>query len=133
MLRKTFKWLAWIVAIFLLTIVVLVIYVRTVATVQPPVPESLQALNKPVIEVDTGLFKIDNNWFRKSESGLYELYVEGEPFERGAANGRLTRELVEHQEVGFYGTDSPVGTFRILFRNCSSILLVGSIATYRIM
>ncbi len=48
-----------------------------------------------------GLFKMDNNWFRKSESGLYELYVEGEPFERGAANGKLTRELVEHQEEVF--------------------------------
>jgi len=101
MLRKTVKWLAWIVAIFLLTIVVLVIYVRVVATVRPPVPESLHALNKNIVEVDTGLFKIDNNWFRKSESGLYELYVEGDPFERGAANGKLTRELVEHQEEVF--------------------------------
>ena len=101
MLRKTVKWLVWILAIFLLTIVVLVIYIRAVATVNPPVPESLHALNRNVVEVDTGLFKIDNNWFRKSESGLYELYVEGEPFERGAANGKLTRALVEHQEEVF--------------------------------
>src|SRR6187402_409250 len=101
MLRKTVKWLAWALAIFLLTIVVLVIYVRIVATVHAPVPESLQALNKEVVEVDTGLFKLDNNWFRKSESGLYELYVEGEPFERGAANGKLTRALIEHQEEVF--------------------------------
>ena len=91
MLRKTVKWFAWIAAIFVLTIAVLVFYIRTVATVHSPVPESLQALNKDVVEVDTGLFKIDDNWFRKSESGLYELYVEGEPFERGAANGKLSR------------------------------------------
>ena len=101
MLRKTVKWFAWIAAIFVLTIAVLVFYIRTVATVHSPVPESLQALNKDVVEVDTGLFKIDDNWFRKSESGLYELYVEGEPFERGAANGKLSRELVKHQELVF--------------------------------
>src|SRR5688572_17272429 len=101
MLRKTVKWLAWIVAIIVLVIVGLMVYVRAVATVHSPIPESLAALNKEVVEVDTGLFKIDNNWFRKSESGLYELYVEGEAFERGAANGKLTRELVEHQEEVF--------------------------------
>ena len=101
MLRKTVKWFAWIAAIFVLTIAVLVFYIRTVATVHSPVPESLQALNKDVVEVDTGLFKIDDNWFRKSESGLYELYVEGNPFERGAINGKLTRELVQRQEDHF--------------------------------
>jgi isopenicillin-N N-acyltransferase-like protein len=101
MLKKTFKWLAWITAIIVLVIVALIVYVRVVATVRPPVPESLYALNKDVVEIDTGLFKIDNNWFRKSESGLYELYVEGYPFERGAANGKLTRALVENQEEVF--------------------------------
>jgi hypothetical protein len=29
------------------------------------------------------------------------LYVEGDPFERGVANGKLTKELVQHQEVVF--------------------------------
>jgi isopenicillin-N N-acyltransferase like protein len=101
MLRKTVKAIAWIAAIIILAMVGLMVYVRAVATIDPPVPESLQALNKEVIEVDTGLFKIDNNWFRKSESGLYELYVEGDPFERGAANGKLTRALIHHQEEVF--------------------------------
>ncbi len=101
MLRKTVKVLAWILGVFVLFIVGLIAYVRIVANIAPPVPESLAALNKNVIEVDTGLFKIDNNWFKKSESGLYELYVEGDPFERGVANGKLTRELVHYQEEVF--------------------------------
>jgi hypothetical protein len=50
---------------------------------------------------DQGLFLLGNNWFRKSESGLYELYIEGDPYERGIANGRLTEELVHYQEQVF--------------------------------
>ncbi|HEX6224446.1 MAG TPA: C45 family peptidase [Chryseolinea sp.] len=101
MLRKTVKAILWIAAIIFLAIVGLIVYVRAVGTIDPPIPDSLQALNKEIVEVDTGLFKIDNNWFRKSESGLYELYVEGDPFERGAANGKLTRDLVYYQEEVF--------------------------------
>ena len=42
-----------------------------------------------------------NNWFRKSESGLFELYVEGKPYERGVVNGKLTKELMQKQEEYF--------------------------------
>jgi isopenicillin-N N-acyltransferase like protein len=101
MLRRTVKAILWVIVIIILAIVGVMVYVRAVATIEPPVPESLHALNNEVVEVDTGLFKIDNNWFRQSESGLYELYVEGDAFERGAANGKLTRELVHHQEEVF--------------------------------
>ncbi|HEX4851587.1 MAG TPA: C45 family peptidase, partial [Puia sp.] len=48
-----------------------------------------------------GFYYIGNNWFRKSKSGLYELYVEGSPFERGAVNGKLTKELLVKQEEYF--------------------------------
>src|SRR5688572_7548387 len=101
MLRRIAKFLAWFFGIIILLIIGLVVYIRSVATIEPPVPASLDPLNKQVVEADTGLFKIDNNWFKKSESGLYELYVEGDPFERGVANGKLTRELVHHQEEVF--------------------------------
>jgi isopenicillin-N N-acyltransferase-like protein len=101
MLKRIAKILVWFVSILILTVLGLIIYVRAVATIDEPVPESLQSLNAEVVEVDTGLFKVDKNWFKKSESGLYELYVEGEPFERGVANGKLTRELVHYQEQVF--------------------------------
>lgn len=101
MLRRIAKIAGWFVGIFILLIIVLMVYVRVVATIDPPVATSLEALDKNVVEVDTGLFKLKNNWFKKSESGLYELYVEGDAFERGVANGRLTRELVHYQEEVF--------------------------------
>lgn len=101
MLRRIAKFFAWSIGLIILVIIGLIIYVRLVAVIDEPVPESLAVLNTEVIEADTGLFKLNNNWFRQSETGLYELYVEGDAFERGVANGRLTRELVHHQEVVF--------------------------------
>lgn len=90
---------------FLITVVVLIavlaIYVRSVSVTDPPVPESTAVLGMEVTERDSGLYAIGNNWFRKSESGLFELYVEGGPFERGVINGKLTRELVRYQEEVF--------------------------------
>jgi hypothetical protein len=101
MLRRIAKFFAWSTGLIILGIIGLIIYVRLVAAIDEPVPESLAALNAEVIEADTGLFKLNNNWFKESETGLYELYVEGDAFERGVANGRLTRELVHRQEVVF--------------------------------
>ncbi len=101
MLKRAAKILAWIVGVIGLLLVALMVYVRIVSRADPPTPSSLAMLDVPVTQIDTGLFTMGNNWFRKSESGLYELYVEGEPFERGVANGKLTQALVQHQEVVF--------------------------------
>lgn len=88
------------VATLLLLVVVLIIYIRAVASVtDPELPISDNTLT--VEEVSPGMLKSGNNWFRKSESGLYELYVEGSPAERGLAIGKLTEELIQYQEEVF--------------------------------
>lgn len=46
-------------------------------------------------------YKVNQNWLKLSESGLWELYVEGDAYERGVANGMLTKELHEFQEDAF--------------------------------
>ena len=46
-------------------------------------------------------YKVNNNWLRHSKSGLWELYVEGNGYERGIANGMLTQELHAFQEDVF--------------------------------
>jgi isopenicillin-N N-acyltransferase-like protein len=101
MLKKILRFFGWVLVGIVLLIIGLIIYVRIVADNDPPEPASLEALNYKVVESDTGLYTIGNNWFRKSESGLYELYVEGAAFERGVVIGKLTKDLVEHQEVVF--------------------------------
>lgn len=84
-----------------LLIVVLLIYARTVSVVAPPQIANMADTATVVTEPFPGFRRLGNNWFRHSESGLYELYVEGKPFERGVANGKLTRALVQYQEEAF--------------------------------
>jgi isopenicillin-N N-acyltransferase like protein len=54
-----------------------------------------------VYQIDGSLSGVRNNRFRKSESGLYEMYVEGSPIERGVFTGKLSRELILRQEEIF--------------------------------
>lgn len=46
-------------------------------------------------------YKVNSNWLKHSKSGLWELYVEGNGYERGIANGLLTKELHAFQEDVF--------------------------------
>jgi hypothetical protein len=101
MLKIVIKIFAWIVGIAILLCILLLIYVRVVSKVEPPVASTDLTIADTVNQPDAGLFTLGNNWFRKSESGLYELYIEGEPYERGVANGKLTQELVHYQEEVF--------------------------------
>ena len=104
MLKRTIKILGWFLGAILLLLTVLLLYISHLyysANRKPPTPNSFASLQGQVTQPDSGLFKLGNNWFRKSESGYYELYTEGEPFERGVANGKLTKTLVQYQEEVF--------------------------------
>lgn len=101
MLKKAAKITGCVFGLVLVLLLVLFGYVRTVSKIHPPTPPPLALLDTVIYEPDPGLFTLGNNWFRKSESGLYELYVEGDPFERGVVIGRLTKDLVRYQEEVF--------------------------------
>src|SRR5258705_3866422 len=77
------------------------IWLAVIAHVNPPKPPDISSLQLKRSEPSPGLYTINKNWFRKSNSGLYELYVEGKPYERGVINGKLTEELVQRQEDHF--------------------------------
>lgn len=71
--------------------------------IRQPLPEIADRnCEKQEVEVVSPEFRrLGNNWLRKSESGLWEMYVEGNGFERGVANGKLTKELADWQESVF--------------------------------
>ncbi len=52
-------------------------------------------------EVSKDFYTIGHNWLKKNSTGTWELYVEGDDFERGVVYGKLTKELAEKQEVAF--------------------------------
>ncbi|HLP18833.1 MAG TPA: C45 family peptidase, partial [Chitinophagales bacterium] len=69
----------------------------------PQIPDvkDKSALNLQREKVGDNFYRIGNNWLRKSESGLWEEYIEGEPFERGVITGKLEKELLYTQEEAF--------------------------------
>jgi Predicted choloylglycine hydrolase len=101
MLRRIGKIFLVLVGGLVVLILALGVYVRSVSITKPPVVADHSADSAEVSEVAPGLFTIGNSWFRKSESGLYELCVEGSPYEIGVRNGKLTSELVRYQEEVF--------------------------------
>jgi isopenicillin-N N-acyltransferase-like protein len=86
---------------FTVLLLILAIYLICVAIDYPPKPQDKSSEKLQRNEPSPGFYTIKNNWFRKSKSGLFELYIEGEPFERGVINGKLTKELVVKQEDYF--------------------------------
>src|SRR6185295_9230039 len=99
--KKTRRVLAWISGVIVLLILVFIIYILIVSKTSPPAIKDKTALSWQRTEPVPGLYTLNNNWFRKSKSGLYELYVEGRPFDRGVVNGKLTKELIQLQEDYF--------------------------------
>jgi isopenicillin-N N-acyltransferase like protein len=93
------KIFAWLLGVFILLLVALVVYVRTAASVNDP--EILSTASAATVENRDSLFIFKDSWFRKSKSGLYELYVTGKPFERGEAIGKLSAPLIRYQEEVF--------------------------------
>ena len=100
-MRKAVKILCWSIGSLAVLVLMLIVYVRLVAAIEIPTVVDSSSLEWHREQKDTSFYTLGNNWFRKSESGLYEVYVEGEPFERGVVLGKLSQELVQRQERVF--------------------------------
>lgn len=100
-LKKIVKWLLIITAFLVVVLLCGFGYVVYVSRTDPPSIADMSCLNWQRTDRGNGLYTIGNNWFRKSNSGLYEMYTEGQPFERGVVNGKLSKELVTSQEDYF--------------------------------
>ena len=90
-----------VIGVIVLLFSLLFLYLAWVSKINPPTVKDLSALQFQRQQPDSGLYTLNNSWFRKSNSGLFEMYVEGAPFERGVINGKLSEELVKKQEDYF--------------------------------
>ena len=88
--------------VFLFLILALAIYFIIAIQIPEPKIADNSALKQERVQHSETFYKVGNSWLKKSESGLWELYVEGNGFERGAANGHLTKELAQFQEEAFF-------------------------------
>ncbi len=70
-------------------------------------------------EISKNHYKIGNNWIKKNEHGIWEMYIEGDDYERGLIYGELAKELVQYQEEVFVNqinTLVPSNTWQQLIR-----------------
>ncbi|MEP7237336.1 MAG: C45 family peptidase [Ferruginibacter sp.] len=95
--RRTLR----VLGVIFILLLIGAIYLVQVSKVDPPKPADMSSLQLQRTDHGDGFYTLKNNWFRHSKSGLYELYVEGDAFERGVINGKLTEELVVRQEDHF--------------------------------
>jgi len=96
--KKFIKYSALFVLLFALGFTA---YFISVVKIDTPIVADASALEWEVEEPTPGLTKIKGGWFRRSSSGLFEMFVSGNAFERGVSNGKLAEKLVVRQEEIF--------------------------------
>ncbi len=88
-------------SVILLSFFVFLLYFVCAIIIKEPIIKNRSAEKTVRLNPSENFYTLGNNWLKKSESGLWEMYIEGDGFERGVAIGKLTKELAEKQEGAF--------------------------------
>jgi len=94
-----FKAILGIFELFVGFLVVLVIYIILSSRISPPEVPTVNIAKR--VQVGKDHFTLGKNWLKKNDHGIWEMYIEGEPYERGLIYGELAKELVQKQERVF--------------------------------
>jgi len=100
-MKRFKKFLIWVFVIIVVLVLAFLVYFKLAVEFNPPHITDKSVLNKQRIQIDTNFYVCGNNWLRKSKTGLWEMYLEGKPFERGVIAGKLSKELITVQEKAF--------------------------------
>ncbi len=101
--RRLNKFLLWFAIVIATLIIAFLIYFKIVVTLTPPETNDLSALDFERTKIENDFYVCNNSWLKKNDAGIWEMYLEGDAFERGVINGKLTKELIETQEKIFVG------------------------------
>ena len=113
-IKKIFKYTSYVLLSLLVILIAGVCYLYFSADMRTPKHEPSIIMTKvshadtttmvpaEVLYNDTlDLRYYDGNFLRHSESGLWELFVKGDAFQRGEAIGKLSSDLLHYQEKVF--------------------------------
>lgn len=102
-LIRFFRWLFYSFFVVTDILFLLLVWFIITVTIQAPVIKDNQAelLKIKRRQLAPDFYTLNNSWIKKSETGLWEMYVEGDGYERGITEGSLNRELAEKQEIAF--------------------------------
>lgn len=87
--------------LFLGFILVLILIIILVSKISPPEITEIEVGERIMVAKDH--YTLGENWLKKNEFGVWEMYIEGAPYERGLIYGKLAKELVQKQETIFVG------------------------------
>lgn len=98
MLRRWCRRLSWALAAIAGLLALLLAYARWFCLAEPPALEGRPAILDRALESEAdGTVRLGACWFRQ-RPGASQLYLEGDPFELGYANAKLTERFLERQE-----------------------------------
>ncbi|MBB77584.1 MAG: peptidase C45 [Crocinitomicaceae bacterium] len=96
LIKVTFNLLELILGFITTTIIIIII----ISNIYPPkVNENIYIGER--IKISEDHYTIGQNWLKKNEFGVWEMYIEGAPYERGLVYGKLAKELIQKQETIF--------------------------------
>ncbi len=98
---KLIKFLKWFAALFVVLMILLAVVFDIVTRIDEPEVTDKTVFSLQRVEKADNFYLVDNDMLRKNRFGLWEMYLEGSPFDMGVANGKLTKELMEVQENAF--------------------------------
>ncbi|MBP6623911.1 MAG: peptidase C45 [Chitinophagaceae bacterium] len=99
--KKVLKGFGYFILTLLCLLFIFCVYVYNISDIPEP-KISDRAAEKLTCQVsDSNTVRIQSNWLHKNPQGLYEMYIEGDGFERGVIFGKLAKDLVRFQELAF--------------------------------
>jgi len=96
-IKKRYK-----ISIYLLFIIVILfaLFAWSIYIPDPEIKnENIEEI--PRLKISDTHYQIGPNWVRKNKYDIWEMYVEGAPYERGLLMGRLCQDLMDFQEASF--------------------------------
>ena len=87
--------------LFLGFLFALILYIIVVSNISTPEVPKIEIGKRQ--KVGENHYVLGNNWLKKNEYGIWEMYIEGAPYERGLIYGELAKELIQKQEEIFVG------------------------------
>ena len=99
--KKTLQYTGFLFLSLIVLLIAGISYLYFSADMQTPKHEQSMTTDK-VIDIDSlHLRYYGDNFLRHSDSGLWELFVKGDAFQRGEAIGKLSSDLLHYQEKVF--------------------------------
>lgn len=100
--KKTLRFfLKFFGIVFLLLILLSVFYLWEISIPTPDANEEVSLSSFERKQIAENHFQVNNCWLKKNKHGIWEMYLEGDPYARGMIYGVLAKELIEKQEEVF--------------------------------